>query len=106
MEQVLLEILLVDQLVKKFPLFLHEGSLLLYLVPNLTQLRPVILIVYYHLCLGIPTDLFPSALPSKIVYAVLGSSICVACPAHLILLDLTTIIIFHAGLSGRAVQGT
>jgi hypothetical protein len=38
---------------------------------------------------------FPSGLQIKILYTFLVSPICVTCLAHLIHLDLTTVIIFH-----------
>ena len=45
-----------------------------------------ILILYFHLSLGTPSDLFPS----KTLYASLLSPICATCPANLIFLDLIT----------------
>jgi len=47
-----------------------------------------------HLCLGLPSHLFPSGLSTKTLYALLFSSPpCATCPTHLILLDLITRII-------------
>jgi len=44
-------------------------------------------LVSSHLCLGLPSGLFPSQLPTKILYEFLSSPMCTTCPAHLILLD-------------------
>jgi hypothetical protein len=49
-----------------------------------------ILILSSHLCLGVPSGLFPSGFPTTILYAPLLSHIRATCPAHLILLDLIT----------------
>jgi hypothetical protein len=48
-----------------------------------------ILILAYHLRLGLPCGLFPSGFPTKILYAFLFST----CRTHLILLDLIVLII-------------
>jgi hypothetical protein len=53
-----------------------------------------ILILSSHLRLGLPSCLCPSGISSKIVYAFLIFLIHATCPAHLILLDLITVIIF------------
>ena len=57
-------------------------------VPHPTSWRSI-LILFYHLCVGLPSDLFPSGFPTKTVYtSTLPHS--ATCPAHLILLELIT----------------
>ena len=73
-------------------------------VAILSQIKPVhaspskswksILILSSHLRLGLPRCLFPSVFPTNTLYATLLSSIRSTCPAHPILLDLITQIIF------------
>jgi hypothetical protein len=72
------------------------------LVPILNQINPIhaipfylrhILILSAHLLLGLPSRLFPSGLPTNILYAFLFSPIRVTCPDHLILLHLIILII-------------
>jgi hypothetical protein len=94
------------KLVKKFPAILWNPKVLYRThncpppVPILNKLHPVpttpsttlrsILILSYHLRLGIPNDLFPSGFPTNTLCPPLSSSIRATCPAHLILLDFTT----------------
>ena len=51
------------------------------------------LILASHLCLGLPSGLFPWGFPTKTPYTPLLSPIHNTCPTHLILLDLITGII-------------
>ena len=53
-----------------------------------------ILILSSHLRLGIPSGLFPSGFPNKILYILLFYPIRATCPVHLILLDFITRPIF------------
>jgi hypothetical protein len=62
---------------------------------HLTILFPLkyIIILSFHLCLGLPSGHFPSGFPTKIEYEFLISTMHATCPAHLILLNLITPII-------------
>ena len=52
-----------------------------------------ILILFSHLCLGLPKGIFPVGVSVKMLKALLPSSILVTWPAHLNLLDLITLTI-------------
>jgi hypothetical protein len=47
-----------------------------------------------HICLGLPSGLFPCGFPSKTLYAFLFTSMCATCPCHIIFLDLIILTIF------------
>ena len=93
--RVLLEKLTIPQLVKKFSAFYGtpKAHYRVYKcpppVPILSQIIPVhaphstcwrpILILSSHLCLGLPSDLFPSGFPIKTLYATLLSHMHATC---------------------------
>ena len=103
---VLLEKLTGSQLIKKFPAFYgirrfitaftNSRHLSLFWTNSIhsmpqhpTSWRSV-LILSFHLHLGLPSRLFLSGFPSKTLYNTLLSPISATCPAHLILLDFFT----------------
>ena len=101
----LLEKLTSFQLVKKFPAFhgtprfitaftsachpsLSSASSIQSIPPHPTYWRSI-LILSSHLCLGLPSGLFPSRFHTKTLYTPLLSLIHSTCPAHLILYFIT-----------------
>jgi len=98
------------QLVKKFPAFyatrkfitaftsdrqlsLTWASLIQSIPQHPTSWRSI-LILSSHLRLGLPSGLFPSSYPTKILYTPLPFPIRATCPTHIILLDFITRKIF------------
>jgi len=60
------------------------------------------LILFSHVCLGLPSGLFPSCFPSKILYAFLISPTHAKCPAPITLLRMIALIMFCESTSHEA----
>ena len=65
--------------------------------PHSTSWRSI-LILFFHLRLGLPSGIFPSGVPTKILYTPFLFPTCATCPAHLILLDFITKTILSSSL--------
>ena len=103
--RVFLEKLTGLQLLKKFPSFYAARRFIaavtsvrhLYLswVSPIQSIPPYptfwrSILIFSHLCLGLPSGLFPPGFPTKTLYTSFPSPIRATCPAHLIILDLIT----------------
>jgi hypothetical protein len=69
-----------------------------YRVHNSPPLDPIslwlILLLYCRLHIGLPSGLFPSRSPTIMFYVFINSRMCTTRPAHLILVDLITLVTF------------
>jgi len=63
-----------------------------------------IIILSSHLRLGIPSGLFPSDFPTKLLYASFYSPMRATCPAYLIILHLITLTIFGEAYKLRRIS--
>jgi hypothetical protein len=48
----------------------------------------------FNLRVGLPSGLFTSGFPTKISYGFLTSLMCTTCPAHLVLLNFMTLVVY------------
>lgn len=69
-----------------------------------SQMNPVrtftsltFILIFSHLCIDLPSRLFPSSFPTKTMYEFLFSPLHATCSAHRILLGLITVTIFGGG---------
>ena len=62
--------------------------------PHISLFWRSVLILSFHLRLGLPSGLFPSGFPTKYLYTPLFSPIRATCPTHFILLEFNTRTIF------------
>jgi hypothetical protein len=70
---------------------------ILSIPPHPISLRSI-LTLFCHLRLGLPNGLFSSGFPTKTLYEFIFAPMRATCPAHLILLGLTILIVFVKGV--------
>jgi hypothetical protein len=104
MEQVLLEKLTVRSAGKKIPRLLwnlkvhcrvHKSPPPAPILSHINAIHTLhaialrsILVLYFHLHLGLPSDLFSSSYETKIFYSFLLNPMRASCPAHITLVDM------------------
>jgi hypothetical protein len=98
--RVILQKVTADQLIKKLPCLLWNPKIHYYVEKTPTMgpypeqkkqthiLKPIsfrsLSILCSYLYLGLPNSLFPSSLPTKMMYAFLTSFMCDRCPIHIL----------------------